>query len=149
MIILDKYDVLVPDMANAFTMAKTCSFKGDYIMKKLNVLIALAVFIFMVVGVLIPYAIIGNGVSSLPEEKQKYGEAAIRSAYMVLDHPLQNFLARRLEVQSVNIDDLTGKIDAEVKAYTFWGVPVARIKMSGRIIPEDSVNMGFSSVWID
>lgn len=118
-------------------------------MKYLNVVIASAILIFMVAGVLIPYATIGDGVSSLPEEKQKYGEAAIRSAYMVLDHPLQKFLARRLKVQSVNIDDLTGKIDAQVKAYTFWGVPVARIKMSGRSNPADSVNMGFTNIRID
>lgn len=118
-------------------------------MKYLNFLIASAVFTFMVAGVLIPYAVIGDGVSSLPEDKQKYGKAAIRSAYMVLDHPLQKFLARRLKVQSVNIDDQTEKIDAEVKAYTFWGVPVARIKMSGRNNPGDSVNMGFTNTWID
>jgi len=118
-------------------------------MNRLNVLITSAVFIFMVAGVLIPCGI-GDGVSSLPGDKQKYGEAAIRSAYMVLDHPLQKFLARRLKVQSVNMDDaLTGKIDAEVKAYTFWGVPVARIKMSGRNNPGDSVNMGFTNIWID
>lgn len=47
---------------------------------------------------------------------------------MVLDHPLQKSLARKLKVSSVNLDDKTGKLEASVNVYTFWGIPCARIK---------------------
>ncbi|MCL6477359.1 MAG: hypothetical protein K6T65_02980 [Peptococcaceae bacterium] len=118
-------------------------------MKKIGAVFASGIFLILLGGVLIPYLIISDGVSYLPYDKQEYGKAAIRSAYMVLDNPLQKFLVRKIKVKSLNMDDKTGKLEALVNVYTFWGIPCARIKMSGKANPEDIHNMGFTDVWIE
>ncbi|MCL5934912.1 MAG: hypothetical protein M1543_00165 [Firmicutes bacterium] len=118
-------------------------------MKKIGAMITSGIFLILLGGILIPYLIISDGVSYLPYDKKEYGRAAIRSAYAVLDHPLQKFMARKIKVKSVNVGDKTGKIEASVNVYTFWGIPCARINMSGKANPEDVLNMGFTSVWIE
>lgn len=63
--------------------------------------------------------------------------------------PCKNFWHVKMKVKSVNVDDQTGKLEASVNVYTFWGIPFARINMSGKANPEDIHNMGFTNVWIE
>jgi hypothetical protein len=101
--------------------------------------------LIVVIGILIP-ALIGDGISELPPEKQPYGEAAIRGAFSLLDNPSQKFFNRKLKVKSVEINEHTGELQAIVHGYTFFGLPNSRIELSGKDNPQDS-DMGFTTIW--